>query len=261
MVVGQSPRTPMKHALLNKVLGREVGALSRIKHRLYRIVDLCAGNGASLESSPSLIIKHMRWLHERSGGVHALFIEKHAATHRQLISWLATQKCYGLVSHCNAKSCDVDPLTIFPPGEADYAFILNDPNTIQDFALTDEILRAAPKLTTTLSTLGCNANGIKRLPSESREGWYLHIERVLRFLPHHHDALLIKLNRDSHQWAYLLTGPIVWMDKGKYHTDANGAFSDWEQGIEMARAREEADHFEQICTELFLTQKEREANE
>ena len=102
--VGDSERTLGKHVLLDKILGREVGVMSKFKNSFgeneYTILDLCAGDGEksyySNTSSPELIEKHARFLRRSNSKtkVNIFFFEKDKNT------------CDVLKSHCWNRDCN-----------------------------------------------------------------------------------------------------------------------------------------------------------
>lgn len=273
MTVGTSPRTPMKHDLLWSLVAKENGVIHIDKHWLFRsgvyqTVDLCAGCGdrpavekltkAKALSSPSIFFHHANWLLTKARediAPHVSLVEKAQNTSESL-KQNVLQYC-GDVDYCihDCNASDIDLNTFWHP-QVKAAFILNDPNTVIDFALTGPILDSAPTYTTTLSTLGCNPRGIKRLSRDQRTGWFERIQEVVNFVPAWHDAMIVKLNRDEAQWAYLLTGPLRWFDDETYQKTCQSAFSAWRRGIALARYKTEGRAFMEICEELFLTKKE-----
>lgn len=252
--VGKSWRTPIKHTLLNRIVGREAGMLARCKPRFlalpYVMIDLCAGDGVdTLESgtcSPGILYKHSKFLGDNC---HRVLVEKDPNTFAQLQT--SPYAVGAAVVNRDAQ------LIRFP---ADYdklstpAFIHHDPNTVHSWSLTTELILSCPKRTTTLSTLGCNAGGIKQLPKHLRDEWFEKLDTLLGFLPLHHDACVVALQKDHDQWAYLLTGPKRWKDK--YTEDIRGAFRQSPKGYEHAWHSDGSD-FDSIIQKLFLTGKER----
>ena len=228
-MVGKSGVTPCKHDLLNKLLGREVGTLTRNSLGIasYNIVDLTAGDGVPYENkftlgcSPGIILKHAHFLASKAnpGSMRArvLLIEKQDLTfesltanvkrgmgdlHQQpLPNWLNVD-----LQHSDAKQFK------FPAG-VDAAFLYNDPNHIEDWCLTAEMLASAPRFTTSLSTLGCNVGGMKRLDLDRRELWFERINLVTASIVQPwHDACLLSVG-GADQWAYLITAPAKWRDR------------------------------------------------
>jgi hypothetical protein len=112
-----------------------------------------------------------------------------------------------------------------------------------------------PLYTTTLSTLGCNASGVKRAPRDVRDMWRDHVNRVASTRAKWHTAILIALRNDDSQWAYLITGPRKWREK--YEADARTAFRDWPNGIDTVCIDDGVDAWEDMLDRLFLTKRER----
>ena len=138
------------------------------------------------------------------------------------------------------------------------AFIHADPNLITDLPIIERLLKNSPYFTTTLTTLGCNVGGLKRIPHGKRAEWFYRMDEVLMWMPSHHDALLIALRGDKAQWAYLITGPSKWHELGIYKTDATKAFSYWEPGIDIIQYKSNTKDFYSLRNKLFLTAKELE---
>ena len=257
--VGSSgSRTPGKHALLNSITGRESGvALHLTPASRYIMIDLTAGTGLpdqhSGTSSPEILIKHMRIANTRRAGQSEVVLVEKAGNHAAHLLTRYSEVVGTTIIEGDARSPELIG-TIWRGG--DCVFINNDPNKITDFALTEELLQRLPHKTTTLSTLGCNASGLKRLPKEDRDGWYDHANLVRDMLRRrrHHDALLVALERDSDQWAYLITGPSKW--RAHYERDAREAFKGWEKGVRMVWATDSG-RFGQELDRLFRTGQER----
>ena len=75
------------------------------------------------------------------------------------------------------------------------------------------MLASAPKFTTSLSTLGCNVGGMKRLDLDKRELWFDRINMVTSSIVQPwHDACLFSVG-GADQWAYLVTAPTKWRDR------------------------------------------------
>jgi hypothetical protein len=256
MSVGNSERTYGKHALLNKILGREAGIMSLKRPgfimKQYTIVDMCAGDGLptyiSEMSSPQIIYKHKIFM-ERHGLYPKVFLfEKNKNTFDILCN-----------NYANASfNLDSNTLKYLPnhPLDLSAAFIHADPNLISDWPINPELLLNVPKYTTMLITLGCNVGGLKRLRSDDRKVWFDNLDNILTFLPGWHDALLVVLRGDKAQWAYLITGPKIWHDKGIYIADATKSFSYWKPGIDLIQYKENHKEFIIARDRLFLTKNE-----
>jgi hypothetical protein len=224
--VGKSKVTPCKHDLLNSLLGREAGVLkgNPMGFGSYGIVDLTAGDGVPYGAeftrgcSPGIILKHSKWIAERTSvQPKALFIEKQEITYERLRSNLE-QSFQDLQLDrlgdriCVDAKCMNSKEFIFPNGIVDASFIYNDPNHIEDWCLTPELLGSVPRFTTSLSTLGCNVSGLKRIDLHRRREWFYRVELISEtILQRWHDACLFSVG-GADQWAYLITAPAVWRD-------------------------------------------------
>lgn len=252
--VGQSGRTLWKHTLLNAVIGGEMGAFNYLgAGRSYTMLDLCAGDGrpadASGESSPGILLRHRDLARRNGSDVRVVLVERNASTFATL-----EQEHPGAdhLIHGDSREPGTVPVLWRP---SDYVFVHNDPNSIADFALAPELVAALPRFTTTLSTLGCNVGGLKRLPLSERQGWYEHVNTVTRTMGYWHDAMLVRVDRDDAQWAYLLTWPAKWRHRANLRVAA--AFRGVE--VDVAWARQEPHLFAAVCDLLFLQKKERSA--
>lgn len=252
--IGRSNRTPGKHALLDKLLGREVGvAAVQFADRRFVFIDLCAGDGRqdqlSETSSPRLALKHAGHL-AKHGIVHdVVLVEVAAATYAILA------ESYAGLPHVQVIHGDSSAPGVVPrPKSTDVVFTHHDPNTVHDWAFPRELV--LPLFTTTLTTMGCNAGGLKRLPHAERVRWFEQAYELLRLLPFHHDAILVALNGDAAQFAYLVTGPTVWRDR--YMRDIRAAFCYWPSGITVVSWRSDPGGFDRLLRQLFLTRSERE---
>jgi hypothetical protein len=222
-IVGKSGVTPCKHDLLNKLLGREVGTLKANKLGVldYLIVDLTAGDGVAYTGktfrkgcSPGIILHHAEYLATKTCvQANVLLLEKQEATYLELVANIKSQQpdFKGYVSldvFCrDSKTWD------FYQNLTDAAFLYNDPNHIEDWCLTPAMLATAPKFTTSLSTLGCNVGGMKRLDLDKRELWFNRINMVTgSIVQPWHDACLLSVG-GADQWAYLVTAPTKWRDQ------------------------------------------------
>jgi hypothetical protein len=288
---GKSGVTPCKHDLLNKMLGRELGVLSRgilpVERALF--YDLTAGDGAPYvvkseeplfpdevrpfeqSCSPGIFLRHLTWGSERvSIPIHLSATEKQAATHSKLVSnaghwlnahgWGSTdlgRHARGVATvdllHANAREIE-------PPGNGAHAsaFVYNDPNHIEDWSLTPEFLRGCPQFTVSLSTLGCNVGGLKRIQEESRREWFMRVELLCDcLLKNWHDACLFSIG-GADQWAYLITAPLKWRDR--ITEDCLAAATKLEKKIsaepQVVWRKEDPGGFYEIERFLFLTRDE-----
>lgn len=141
---------------------------------------------------------------------------------------------------------------------SDAVLVLNDPNAITDWAmrptLAAEIAGRTP-WSRCLSTMGCNAAGLKRLDSDTRNGWFDHVEDQQAALPQYRDLLLASIDRDDAQWAYLISDPGKW--RVKTERVVQTAFKAVDRTATMTWFRADRPAFEHMKQVLFLTKKER----
>lgn len=283
-LVGKSGVTPCKHFLLDKLVGRECGVFTRSGiTQSYNIIDLTAGDGVAPQGeftkrcSPGISMKHVDWLNQNSliGDFRYIGIEKQPETYTKLVSncvqyldssWsreegetIYTAK----KGKCNIELINGDSTNIACPlleknyGEDDGVFLYNDPNHVNEWCITRDMLQNFPRFTTSLSTLGCNVNGLKRLRRESREQWYSRVDLVTKFLlKDWHDACLFSVG-GADQWAYLVTAPAKWRDK--ITTECQKAAKKVKGRTvspEIFWYRKDRDGFKRLQDTLFLTKKE-----
>lgn len=226
--VGKSGVTPCKHDLLNKLLGREAGTLLKnpLHINTYAIVDLTAGDGVPYGQhfvkgcSPGIILNHAKYIATKTTARAAVvYIEKQPETYGKLVSnlqlaWDSTLDDQSPYQDIDIETACMDAKSYrFPAGMADAAFLYNDPNHIEDWCLEPETLATAPRFTTSLSTLGCNVGGMKRLDLDKRELWFDRINMVTNSIVQPwHDACLFSVG-GADQWAYLITAPKAWSDR------------------------------------------------
>lgn len=296
--VGKSTVTPCKHDLLNRILGREAGALTRISAvRQVYWYDLTAGDGVPssgashglVEASllPGVLHNSRPFAKGCSPGImlhHAAIFgtkqlkplvlngfEMQPETYIRLLSnlrrelgekgWETSEDsapCWQIGSAVAQYHC-ADARSYSPEPEASLStsavFIYNDPNSIAEWCLTEDFISRCPKFTTSLSTLGCNASGLKRLPREKRELWFERTELIAAALQHWHDLCLFSVG-NADQWAYLISAPKSWRaeiteDCLKAHTKS-GILKE----PEVKWLREDIDGFKRLEEKLFLTKKE-----
>lgn len=178
--------------------------------------------------SPGIFLRHAHWLaqHKRVP-VSLTGCEKQAVTHSELVKntgqWLSASGWqqvdrgvhqasggYGQVRYIHANSQEMPGPGINRNASC---FIYNDPNHIEDWSLTPEFLQNCPKFTTSLSTLGCNVGGLKRIEEGKRREWFIRVEILCdALLQRWHDACLFSIG-GADQWAYLITAPEKWRDE------------------------------------------------
>jgi hypothetical protein len=262
---------------MSNLFGREIGALNNLSQVPGAFwVDLTAGDGVAVNGeqwikncSPGILAYHARY--ERNNKpVRVILYEKASRTYIDLLGNLSaelpligylretetrwTTDCV-TIDVLNADSATFEPQSI-PWGWA--VQIVNDPNAINSWAMDPSIMAAVKERTWAclgMSTMGCNAVGLKRLARAEREGWYEHVEAQIKGLHDYHDLLLAAIERDAHQWAYLITAPRAWRDR--VEDNAKDAFG--KGGFELIRVwlRSDPDEFRNQLDHLFLTSTER----
>jgi hypothetical protein len=214
--VGASSRTPFKHWLFDASLGKVIGAISNphatpCNPRIH-IVDMCAGDGfgheGKYDSSPGIIRKHIE-----SDRPASQRVSKTAHLYEiQSLTFDRLKSRYGDASSMHLYRQDSKGWTVrdIPTSKGDCVYVYADPNSIATLPITPEFVDSMTSETLFLMTLGCNASGCKRLPREDREDWFEIVHMITCSIHKRHDLLLIWLNRDDHQWAYLMSTPQVW---------------------------------------------------
>lgn len=257
--VGRSSRTPFKHWILKTILGRINGSLSTNSDKVpanpdpFHILDLCAGDGLSTDlhdCSPKIINSHVKWAKDRGMKVRATYIEKGTSTFVQLMA-----NCSG---YHNAEFINADATTvsIVPTCPNQAIFVNADPNTIRDWPVSESLIESLTPTTTLLITMGCNVGGLKRLPLDERKEWFDHVAKVTHSLPSFHDAILVVLNNDMAQWAYLIRDPLKWSSK-TMEAIRSKAKTLTGSGVTIASIRHNSGEFSELLRQLFLTKKER----
>ena len=276
MDVGRTWRTPAKHDLMRSLIGKEVG-VCKMKREVRRSVwyDLTAGDAADVEGhewinacSPGILANHARNLGKP---VSVLLYEIKPATFDRLIAnleehlpalgyrqlsdvvWLHGEHVQLFANNVSGGEAS---LNVVQPGDA--VFALNDPNAITEWAMRDTFAAEVSRLTwmfRSLSTLGCNPAGLKRLPQDERLGWFDLLAHHEQAAPRHRDLLLAAIERDDAQWAYLMGEPVKW--RGSMEQVAKSAFRRHGASMVTAWWREQPAAFEALKRQLFLTKAER----
>lgn len=89
-------------------------------------------------------------------------------------------------------------------------FIYADPNNIDQLPITPELMKSITPYTLFLITMGCNVAGLKRVSIDHRAKWAMMAAMIVQSIKSFHDIILVTLNKDSSQWAYLMIIPLVW---------------------------------------------------
>lgn len=276
MTVGKSYRTPAKHALMCSISGKEIG-VSMNHTGIDRLLwlDLTAGDGVVEEElawekncSPGIAANHARnstkpvtvMLHEIKPNTFDV-LERSVADHLPGLgyfysngAWRCGQAEVRLVPGSGSK-VDVSTVT-----HRTAVLTTNDPNAITDWAMRDTFaaeVRSRTRWFRSISTMGCNPAGLKRLEPEVRRGWYGLIRQQQENLPRHHDLFLAAIEKDDAQWAYLIDDPTAWRVVSQRMAET--AFGRNGMTIESAWYRDEPERFAAMLDRLFLTKKERAA--
>lgn len=255
-----SSRTPFKHWILNAELGRLCGIFSRpqtaakvpARANPFLVVDLCAGDGevsGGMNSSPAIIAHHLGWAEAHGVRVQGVLIEKVVGTFEMLVKNIPARPWLEFI-HGDA----LDFVAKCRPMQG--VFIHSDPNHIHDWPISEALLEGLSETTTMLCTLGCNVGGLKMLPREDRAKWYDRVAACIKGMPRYHDAVLVTLEGDAAQWAYLLRLPAKWTeDTCRNIVTVGSRYTDF--GLNLASYRNSRDQFRAMEDRLFLTAKER----
>lgn len=276
MTVGRGWRTPAKHAMMRSFVGQESG-VGGVKPEIRRHVwiDLTAGDGVTdhewkANCSPGILAHYAS---QARKPVLIRLNEIQPSTFDRLIgsleanlpslgyarvaecAWRIREQVMIYASNQSGHHVDVSGVT-----RTDAVLVLNDPNAITDWAmrptLAAEIADRTP-WSRSLSTMGCNAAGLKRLDTDTRNGWFDHVEDQQAALPNYRDLLLAAIDRDDAQWAYLICDPGKW--RAKTERVVQTAFKAVDRTATMTWFRTAPAEFEQMKQVLFLTKKERGA--
>jgi hypothetical protein len=268
------------------LVGRNVAtaetAASKMRTQCRRILlyDLTAGDGIQYEGetcwekgcSPGIVVRHALYKKCRVP-VIAVLAERAIETYGKLLANLEEHlPVLGCIQEepgrwsahdgrvqIHAINGDSRTASFTYVGRGDFVFINNDPNNVHDWALNGAALRPAVDrgaCVLSLSTMGCNPNGLKRLQYKGgREGWYGHVQSILDTLGPTQDVLVLSIDHDDAQWGYLDLTPKAWWERDiKLAEKAFGA-----QGLNVSSAwlRKEPDGFWTLINRLFLTARER----
>jgi len=283
--VGTSWRTPYKHDLLRRALGREVAARPPHGNAVRRLYDMTAGDGIASGDwltgcSPGLFVKYaMHAADDHNHTADVTLVEKAETHYKSLLAVLREQlPSFGwtLVGntadteswHYEGGWCrsllevrygDARALPIERVNSGDVVFVNNDPNHMEDFALPEHFigqLAGRGALVSSMSTMGCNVGGLKRLDNDERLRWYDLLDQIQTGMPTNHNMVVARLvrtadgNKDASYWGYALHGPKVWTPN--ITDDMRKAFKGCELdvGIDDAGRR-------RVIDDLFLTKEER----
>jgi hypothetical protein len=278
--VGRSHRTPAKHALMSSIYGREIGVVNKgpRHHRgLQRLVwiDLTAGDGIPEDG--------MDWHRNCSPGINAYHAIRSAkpvditlyeikpATFDRLIESLAAhlpdlgyERINATVWHyqdrvvLRAICGNGAEAPVAHIRNTDAVLVSNDPNAITTWAMRPtfaEEIASRAWCFRSISTMGCNPAGLKRLDLTVRGEWFELIGQQEAAVPGHRDLLLAAIKGDSAQWAYLLNEPEKW--RPSVERIARTAFGHSGYSLETAWYRHESEQFKELKEKLFFRREER----
>lgn len=292
--------TPIKHAIMREFVAKECRAANFLP-RFTRLVwvDLTAGAGQPFGSaawteacSPGILASRatqsgkpvMVELCERSPEIHAELLAN-LADNLPALGYNRTSQSEwtngrATVRAWNGNGRRFDPRRL-PGGGAicgggrgekgDAVLVLNDPNSITDWAMDRYLtgrLAGMAAGARTLSCLGFNAGSVKRNPFErdgdfqqtdsvsTRSEWYGLIGSITDYLPERLDLLLAGFTRDSSQWTYLFTAPEKWRhEEETVIADAFNALGE-PRDYEFAWFRQDREKFNRLVDRRILTKTE-----
>jgi hypothetical protein len=273
--VGRSWRTWAKHELMTSFVGQEVG-VAACKDEIGRHVwlDLSAGDAAMVDGvewakgcSPGILAHHAA----KSTKPTAIALhEIQPTTYDRLISNLARElpaigyardgeDCWRINGRVTIRAFNMSGhgAAVDFVDRGDAVLVLNDPNAITEWAMRNtfpqEIADRTPWFRS-LSTMGCNPAGIKRMDIEERRGWFDLVGAQQRALPRYRDLLLAAIERDDAQWAYLISTAAKW--RSSTESVVKTAFKKIGRTAVMSWCCRESERFEETKRALFLTKKE-----
>lgn len=275
MSVGKSNRTAFKHSLLDMLLTREVEILSQhLKNPIYispsspyQIIDFCTGDGSDTSeygSSSKIIINHLKILKKNKIYCKVILLEKDKNAYDKLRKNLNEHYKREDLYTVDIKYIDAKDYEIEIANSRQGIFCNIDPNHMNDFPINKRTIEklSRSKTTTMLISMGCNVGGLKRLSENERYAWFNWIDNIMETLANWHDLLLISINNDSSQWAYLLRLPKVWTDKTKrkieilVKTRFQKDIKEFQNGVSTVSYRNEKDKFHDAIKHLFFTRNE-----
>jgi hypothetical protein len=246
--------------LLDALLGKVNGVLTQ--STCYAVkplvcVDLCAGDGVQSDlfnASPRIMAKHC---------THEFGVRNKATLHlieRDPTSFALLKNNMSCFQCVTMENTDARKYKLPPLSKLQAAFVHCDPNNFHQTPLTEDFVEGFSDCTMYLVTLGCNAEGIKRLPYDQRKGWFDYVSMLVERLPNHHDAILFWLIKDNAQWAYLCNVPKVWRDWA-IETGVEKGGKLWPKGVGGVALRGSESSFIEQLDVLFLTERERDGKE
>jgi hypothetical protein len=136
--------------------------------------------------------------------------------------------------------------------------VSNDPNAITTWAMRPTFAMEMRERTShfqTINTMGCNVGGLKRLDRETRDSWFDLIAHHHDRIPRNHDLVLVRIDDDDSQWAYLLCCPRKWQKQTE--RNIRKAFDSVGATVDHAWMKDDPERFAEAQRILFLTRAER----
>jgi hypothetical protein len=261
------------------IAGKEIGVVSR-KSEITRSIwyDLTAGDAVvpdglpwEANCSPGILAYHAR---NSKRKIRVLLYEIQPSTYDRLVDslnqHLPTLGYIGLEEHRWYYPSDqsVEVWAFCGSGAqaetgwlygGDAVLTLNDPNAITDWAMRSSYSADVAEKTPwhrSVSTMGCNPHGLKRLNFDIRQGWFEKLSQQEVACPRYRDLLLVKIQRDrGAQFAYLLSEPERW--KAVAEQTARNAFRRYDLTVTTAWRKSQPLEYDELKRELFLTETER----
>lgn len=278
--VGKSERTPAKHALMDRLLGKEAGVCRvRAKIKQLKWYDLTAGDAVAAgeidwirHCSPGLFAYHALDANKAGGKPIDVFLfERAPETFERLRITLGEKlpQLGYLPEPDGSWRCGLAAIHLTFGSGADAViagvnastavFVANDPNAITDWAMRPtfaEEIRLRTPWFRIICTMGCNPAGLKRIDFNVRDQWFELVNQVKNRLPPHHNLFLAAIEGDNAQWAYLIQESRKWKDD--LEKDAQSSFGHFNYALECAWLKGDSASFESILKRLFYTKNERE---
>lgn len=292
--------TPVKHAIMHEFVAKECRVANSPRcHYIERLVwiDLTAGNGIAVfgatwgtGSSPGILATQAARsnkpvtvaLYEQNPDTYKILLDNLTANLPQLGYKRTAEDLWErgktAVRALNMDGRNVDATDEWTPpiGPKDVVLILNDPNSITEWAMNERVVERVvrkAKGLRVLSCLGCNVAGIMRGPYTRPEGvpvtrsisarseWYGLIDNITQSLPDHHDMMLTAFDRDASKWAYLFTTVDKWMHEEEALLMHAFNESGKQHPYTFAWYRRDGDDFAKLLDRLVLSKTELEARE
>ncbi|MEU5306032.1 hypothetical protein ACH4YO_39580 [Streptomyces noursei] len=264
--------------MLNRLVGQEVGASRNLRKSPTRLVwfDLTAGDAHVPEGgdwhrncSPGLLAYHAAqsmipveaYLHELNPDTF-LRLLANLSERLPALGYIRTdettwQSERAIIRVFNMSGSDA---SISMLRRTDAVFLINDPNAITDWAMRPTFSREIADRNVGyfrgLTTMGCNASGLKR-SKDTRRGRIELFDRMALLqtnLPPYRDLCFAAIIRDKDQWAYLIETSDKW--RPKTEDLVRSAFKKHGRDATVTWSRTDAGPFRGEMFRLFLTKAE-----